>query len=463
MADNSTPDTPWESISKKQGTGKDFSIEILGAAKLPDSTEKGNYIIPIEQIGLECGGISIIEGTCSSAASTKDKIVTLSDYPLSLTPKEFTVTFTNGNTYGDVIATPVTYPTLKIYNSNNVLLDTLPVADSCGHYAGKNCWMSGDSITFRIVNNRASIQNSSIRQYDPDNNGYIIFADGHYGYNISQAELKFENNHNIPRKTPKDITSYITDGSLWKRLNGTDGYALFDDIYVGDYIRMSRPITVQDSYDGTVGSQYVTIAGINTLQGNGDNISMNYNHLVMVPGQGFGGIQHFGRRRMNPTSTTAGGYVSSEMHTTHIGAVANAGDVNGNINQQLYAEFGSHLKTIKELLTNAVNNSGVNRFGSASGCSSNWGWYSCQAVLMSEIECYGSTVWSSSGYDTGVANHWLPLFQYSNNARNDRTAYYWLKDVASSVYFCNSYSNGYSYYNGAGNDYNYVRPRFVIA
>ena len=174
MADNSTPDTPWESISKKQGTGKDFSIEILGAAKLPDSTEKGNYIIPIEQIGLECGGISIIEGTCSSAASTKDKIVTLSDYPLSLTPKEFTVTFTNGNTYGDVIATPVTYPTLKIYNSNNVLLDTLPVADSCGHYAGKNCWMSGDSITFRIVNNRASIQNSSIRQYDPDNNGYIM-------------------------------------------------------------------------------------------------------------------------------------------------------------------------------------------------------------------------------------------------------------------------------------------------
>ena len=49
--------------------------------------------------------------------------------------------------------------------------------------------------------------------------------------------------HNIPRLIPKDITSYVTDGTLWKRLAGTDGYALFEDIYVGDYFKMSRPIS----------------------------------------------------------------------------------------------------------------------------------------------------------------------------------------------------------------------------
>ena len=36
--------------------------------------------------------------------------------------------------------------------------------------------------------------------------------------------------HNIPRLVPKDITSYITDGTFWKRLAGTDGFALFEDI-----------------------------------------------------------------------------------------------------------------------------------------------------------------------------------------------------------------------------------------
>ena len=49
--------------------------------------------------------------------------------------------------------------------------------------------------------------------------------------------------HNIPRLVPKDITAYITDGTFWKRLAGTDGYALFEAIYGGDYFKMSRAIS----------------------------------------------------------------------------------------------------------------------------------------------------------------------------------------------------------------------------
>lgn len=268
--------------------------------------------------------------------------------------------------------------------------------------------------------------------------------------------------HNHPRKIMKDITSYFTDGTLWKRIKGTDGFSPFEDIYVGDYFKMSRPITVKGSYENTVGSQYVTIAGINTLAGNGDNIDMFENHLVMVPGMGEEGIQHFGRHRMNSSDTTTGGYVGSEMYKTHLGAVATSGNTAGTINQQLFAEFGSHLKTTREVLSNSINGSGVNRYGTASGCSNNWAWYSCQAVLMSEVECYGSVAWSSSGYDTGNANHWLPLFMYSNKARNNRTAYYWLKDVTSGSHF--------AYSNGSGDSDNlhasradcFVRPRFVL-
>ena len=230
---------------------------------------------------------------------------------------------------------------------------------------------------------------------------------------------------------------------------------------------MSRPISAYNQNQSLqlTGSQYVTIAGIDTLWGNGDNISMAYHHLVMVPGMGFGGIQHFGRSRMNPTNTTVGGYAGSEMHTITIGDIATSGstETTATINQQLYAEFGSHLKTTRELLSNSINSTGYNRLGSNTGCSNGWNWVSCQAVLMSEIEVYGSIVWSSSGHDTGNANKQLPLFANSKQSINNRSAWYWLKDVASASNFCGCGNNGNVNYNSAGYAGNYVRPRFVIA
>ena len=252
-----------------------------------------------------------------------------------------------------------------------------------------------------------------------------------------------EQDHNVPRWVNgvlgKDITSYYNDGTLWQRLAGTNGFRPLEDLYAGDYFQMSRAITApnQDSQYAVTGSQWVTIAGINTLRGNGDNISMDYNHLVMVPGKGETGSFHFGRKRMNSTNTTVGGYVASEMYTATLGEVVSTGSTaaGATINQQLYAEFGSHLKTTRELLSNSMGASLTNRFGSAGGASNNWGWYSCQACLMSEVEVYGSTVWSSSGYDTGTGCVQLPLFAFSKKAVNNRSSWYWLKDIASSAYF----------------------------
>ena len=274
--------------------------------------------------------------------------------------------------------------------------------------------------------------------------------------------------HNIPRLVPKDITAYITDGTFWKRLAGTDGYALFEDIYVGDYFKMSRAISAYErtgEYQIT-GSQYVTIAGLDTMMNNGDQgDGVTYHHAVMVAGQGFGGTQHFGRSRMNATNTTEGGYKASEMNTLVLGEVASTGSTatDATINQQLYAEFGSHLKTTREQVTNAINATGYNRFGSATGCASDWEWISAQAILMSEIEVYGSIAWSSAGYDTGNANRQLPLFAFSKQAQNNRSAYWWLKDIASAAYFCRVSYNGGADSDGASNASTCVRPRFIIA
>lgn len=274
--------------------------------------------------------------------------------------------------------------------------------------------------------------------------------------------------HNIPRVTPKDITAYISDGTFWNRLAGTKGFALFEDIYVGDYFKMSRAISAYErtgQYQ-TTGSQYVTIAGLDTMMNNGDQGSgVNYHHAVMVAGQGFGGTQHFGRSRMNATNTTEGGYKASEMNTLVLGEVTSTGSTaaDATINQQLYAEFGSHLKTTRELVSNAINATGYNRFGSATGCASDWEWISAQAILMSEIEAYGSIAWSSAGYDTGNANRQLPLFAFSKQAQNNRSAYWWLKDIASAATFCLATSLGGASYDYASYANYYVRPRFIIA
>ena len=162
---------------------------------------------------------------------------------------------------------------------------------------------------------------------------------------------------------------------------------------------MSRAISAKnpDSTQQLTGSDWVTIASIGSLAHNGDNIDLTPNHLVMVPGKGFGGTQHFGRSRMNPTNTTVGGYKASEMNTTVLGAIATAGSTaaDATINQQLYAEFGTHLKKTRELVSNGINANGVSRYGISNGCSNGWDWINAQAILMSEVELYGSIVWSS--------------------------------------------------------------------
>ena len=285
--------------------------------------------------------------------------------------------------------------------------------------------------------------------------------------NVYQADLSALQTlvefYNIPRVTPKDITPYWTDGTLWNRIAGSSGFKPYEDIHVGDYIDMGRTVTCPDSYNGAVGSQYVTVASCGGFHGNGDT-GITYPHIIMVPGKGFGGTQHFGRHAMH-ASTPHPGYVSSDMNQSVLGPVVTEGSIatGATINQQLYYIFGSHLKTIKSLLATAVSSSLYNRFGSAGGASSGWGWQSVQTRLMSEIEVYGSIVWSSSGYDTGDANHQFELFRFSKSAVNNRSAYYWLKDAASSSYFCYCSYGGFSDYAAATNGYFCVRPCFVLS
>jgi hypothetical protein len=184
----------------------------------------------------------------------------------------------------------------------------------------------------------------------------------------------------------------------------------------------------------------------------------------MVPGKGEEGELHFGRKRMNSSNTTSGGYWGSEMAQSTLGAVVSSGSTasGATINQQLYAEFGAHLKTLRELVSTVVTTTYENRYHAEKGASSSWAWNNVQACLMTEVEVFGSIVWSSSGYDTGTGKSRLPLFAYSTKALNNRSSYYWLRDVASSSRFARVSDDGDAYCSYASNADYYVRPRFVI-
>lgn len=133
---------------------------------------------------------------------------------------------------------------------------------------------------------------------------------------------------------------------------------------------------------------------------------------------------------MNPSNTTSGGYFNSYMHNKFltngiISALSSVGITTTN-----------HLLSHSKLLTTSINNSGYNRNGSNSGCSNDWGWKNNQFIsLMSEVQLYGSTVWSSSGYDTGEANEKLALFNLIRPSKLFGYKNIWLRDVASATHF----------------------------
>ena len=149
---------------------------------------------------------------------------------------------------------------------------------------------------------------------------------------------------------------------------------------------------------------------------------------------------------MNSSNTTSGGYFGSYMHGTFL------------TSRVLTALSGvgititNHLVKHSKLLTTSVNTNGYNRIGAATGCSNDWNWKVDQYIsLISEVQLFGSTVWSSSGYDTGEANKKLAIFNLIRHNKLFGNRNIWLRDVASAAAFAELHCNGGVYNDGASN------------
>ena len=188
------------------------------------------------------------------------------------------------------------------------------------------------------------------------------------------------------------------------------------------------------------GHDYV-IAGLNPMKGPSTPYRVNVNHVGLIV------IPHTTQAWNASGNTYTGddsrgaGYKNSDLHYY----------LKNTILPLVETDLGAaNLLAHYKLLSNAVNQNGVNRYGEATGCSSGWDWeVDCKICALSEVQVYGSVVWSSSGFDTGEACRQLDVFRHFNHTEIFGGEYPWLRDVVSASYAAIAYNAGYAHYTTA--------------
>ena len=209
---------------------------------------------------------------------------------------------------------------------------------------------------------------------------------------------------------------------------------LFKDLYIGDYFKIQ---------DGTYNVEW-EIAGFDTYLHKGDS-DFTTHHLALIP------KTNLTTSKMNDTDDTTGGYANSYMHKTVIPAV----DAN------LTKVLGNHLLSRRAYLTTTVNKDIASNAGAGwKGASTAGDWFTVKSCLMSEVAVYGSTIFSSSFFDTAEDCERLPIFQFKGHSYSRQ--WFWLKSVASGSAFAHANDSGSpdhddAHYAGGG-----VRPLICV-
>ena len=206
----------------------------------------------------------------------------------------------------------------------------------------------------------------------------------------------------------------------------------FDDIYIGDYFIDSN-------------NKVYRIAGLDTELNKGDT-PLTSHHAVIVT--------DFALTNMgwNPTNTTAGGYQGSAVQAY----------CDGDGQAAIESVFGAaHVLTVRDILSYDMNASAASPGYSAwQGAASSWEWFSHKVRLMSEVEVYGTRVWSG-GYDIGTSNEQFPLFRLMPQLATGFRYDYWLSGITSAVFACYVASHGYAGYTDTSQALG-VRVRFLV-
>lgn len=247
--------------------------------------------------------------------------------------------------------------------------------------------------------------------------------------------------HNMVERGPVVLTDKYSYDDLMAGVADND----FSDIFIGDIIERDTPAISVTNFAAKAKTQYAVI-GINSLKNHGDTPKLqNKPHLVMIPLDGLGNAY------MNATNITTGGYKDSYMNTTVMPAVVTA----------LESAFGAnHVLQTREYITNTVTSTVASRAGLGwQGGSTAGEWSDQKAILMTELEAYGATPFSSSAYDNIGLNEQLPGMKLDRIM--NRRFYRWLRSVCYSTTFCYVSAYGNPTYGSASSVF-VVCPRFAI-
>ena len=188
------------------------------------------------------------------------------------------------------------------------------------------------------------------------------------------------------------------------------------------------------------------------LRGNnstyGDSSGQTTEHHVLMFPEGV-----LGSHYMNSSNVTTGAYIGSAMWKTYIPLYVTG----------IQNAFGtSHVLGHNERLANSMGNNLASSAGAGCvGSSNDWAWYPVLANLFNEPMVYGTTSFSSSGYDVGDCDTQIAAFRLNKAMSFVRTTWYWLRAVASASYFCNAAYDG-RVSTGPASDVGSVRPYFLL-
>lgn len=219
--------------------------------------------------------------------------------------------------------------------------------------------------------------------------------------------------YGVAGRTRNDITPLVRDGTLSEAVRANDLAA--------------RGLKVGDYFTGKSGYTY-HLADMDTFYGGYNSYAVVAQHHAGIV------VDTHTDDKWNDAADTSNGYVSSKLHSllvnTHLPVIrSDIADLTGG-------DAADHLIAHSKLYSTKVQN----------GVSSSWAWSSGQYIsALTEMQVYGGTVWSSSGYDTGEASRQLGVFAKFDPNLLFGNAAVWLRDVnsATGAAFLNCYGRAY--------------------
>lgn len=300
-------------------------------------------------------------------------------------------------------------------------------------------------------------------------------SDGMY-FNKSDAEIYADFHNANPRG--KNITAYLTDGSLWDRIKGTNGFKLFEDLFVGDYLTADGQEYMIVDFD-----YYIRVGSVDITE----------HHLVMMPRENMNipaGTQLHGSSETLELINTANAGVTVKNPETATIKKWNATMEAPNANS---TDGGYKYSRMRQVIIRAADTIVINAFGathakpitvwypnpasaSDSGLASNGAWFKNDdwtapdrksiCDLPNETQIYGQQIWGRGsvytdlGYEVGADKWQFSLFRYNRDRANIRIGW-WLRSVGSDSYAAGVGTGGHASTASTSSACG-VRPRFLL-